>query len=63
MKTQMQKWIIAFGLLASIGGAAAQGTTAFSYQGRLNSGANPASGIYDLRFAMPSPMARSKVTC
>ena len=29
----------------------AQGT-AFNYQGRLNDGANPASGIYDLRFAI-----------
>jgi hypothetical protein len=29
--------------------AFAQGT-AFTYQGRLNDGANPASGIYDLRF-------------
>jgi hypothetical protein len=29
----------------------AQGT-AFTYQGRLNDGANPASGIYDLRFAI-----------
>ena len=31
--------------------ASAQGT-AFTYQGRLNDGANPASGIYDLRFAI-----------
>jgi hypothetical protein len=31
--------------------AFAQGT-AFTYQGRLNDGANPASGIYDLRFAI-----------
>src|SRR5262252_2345247 len=29
----------------------AQGT-AFTYQGRLNDGANPANGIYDLRFAI-----------
>jgi hypothetical protein len=29
----------------------AQGT-AFTYQGRLNAGANPASGSYDLRFAL-----------
>ena len=29
----------------------AQGT-AFSYQGRLNDGANPANGIYDLRFTV-----------
>ncbi len=31
--------------------ASAQGT-AFTYQGRLNDGANPASGIYDLRFTI-----------
>jgi hypothetical protein len=31
--------------------AHAQGT-AFTYQGRLNSGANPAAGIYDLRFTI-----------
>jgi N-acetylneuraminic acid mutarotase len=33
------------------GGAQAQGT-AFTYQGRLNDGANAANGIYDLRFAI-----------
>jgi hypothetical protein len=31
--------------------ASAQGT-AFTYQGRLNDGANPANGIYDLRFTI-----------
>ncbi len=31
--------------------ACAQGT-AFTYQGRLNDGANPASGVYDLRFTI-----------
>src|SRR5215467_6732138 len=31
--------------------AAAQGT-AFTYQGRFSDGANPANGIYDLRFAL-----------
>ena len=41
-------------LLAWSGGlshALAQGTT-FTYQGRLNDGANPAGGIYDLRFTI-----------
>ena len=33
--------------------ARAQGT-AFTYQGRLNSGTNPATGIYDLRFTIRS---------
>ena len=44
-----------FALLLTFGfpisNAFAQGT-AFTYQGRLNDGANPASGIYDLRFAI-----------
>src|SRR3974377_2184614 len=31
--------------------AFAQGT-AFTYQGRLNDGANPANGVYDLQFAI-----------
>ena len=31
--------------------ACAQGT-AFTYQGRLNDGANPANGNYDLRFSV-----------
>jgi hypothetical protein len=35
----------------------AQGT-AFTYQGRLNEGANPANGIYDLRFTIWPPTAR-----
>ena len=35
----------------------AQGT-AFTYQGQLNDGTNPATGSYDLRFTMPSPAAR-----
>jgi hypothetical protein len=47
---------IAFWLLLSIPSAQlstalAQGT-AFTYQGRLNDGANPAVGIYDLRFTI-----------
>jgi hypothetical protein len=38
-------------LLRANNHAFAQGS-AFSYQGRLNDGTNPASGIYDLRFAI-----------
>ena len=30
----------------------AQGTTAFTYQGRLNAGANAANGSYDMTFAV-----------
>ena len=49
MKTKLI--IIAAGLLAFAINSRAQGT-AFTYQGRLNDGANPASGIYDLRFTI-----------
>lgn len=38
-------------LIVSIHHAAAQGT-AFTYQGRLNSGGAPANGIYDLQFTV-----------
>jgi len=40
--------IVLFGMVRP---AFAQGT-AFTYQGRLNDGANPAAGVYDLRFAI-----------
>ena len=46
--------VFCFTLLAFITGirsAAAQGT-AFTYQGWLNDGASPATGIYDLRFTI-----------
>jgi hypothetical protein len=39
------------GLLIMLGQVFAQGT-AFTYQGRLNDGVNPATGSYDLRFAL-----------
>src|SRR5579864_2671646 len=39
------------GFLTLVDSAAAQGT-AFTYQGRLNSGASPANGNYDLSFAL-----------
>jgi len=38
-------------LLSGVALAAPFGT-AFTYQGRLNSGGNPASGVYDLRFTL-----------
>jgi len=38
----------------------AQGT-AFSYQGRLNDGGSPATGIYDLRFAVCDALASGNV--
>ncbi|HWX18873.1 MAG TPA: tail fiber domain-containing protein [Candidatus Binatia bacterium] len=42
---------IAISLLLPINPVFAQGT-AFTYQGRLNDGGNPANGTYDLRFAI-----------
>jgi len=46
------KLIAIIELFFAIGLAAHAQGTAFTYQGRLNDGANPASGIYDLRFAI-----------
>jgi hypothetical protein len=50
----MKKTIIYLATVAVLslsGSAAAQGT-AFTYQGQLNNGGNPANGVYDLRFAV-----------
>ena len=44
--------ILALLILADINYAAAQGTTAFTYQGHLNAGGNAANGFYDLSFAV-----------
>ncbi|HTY86700.1 MAG TPA: hypothetical protein VMB80_04485, partial [Candidatus Acidoferrum sp.] len=49
MKSRLLLTLIALLTLAAT--ARGQGT-AFTYQGRLNDGASPASGIYDLRFAI-----------
>src|ERR1022692_2941914 len=49
MKTKIQPLLIALALFAGNHQAAAQGT-AFTYQGRLNSGTNPANGSYDMTF-------------
>jgi hypothetical protein len=56
MKTKLRivGWIVLLALSAlnqPLSTAFAQGT-AFTYQGRLNNGANPAGGIYDLRFTI-----------
>ncbi len=51
MKNKIQKLLLALAMLAGINHVAAQGT-AFTYNGRLNDGAQPATGIYDLRFAI-----------
>ena len=39
-------------ILAATNRADAQGTTAITYQGRLNTSGNPANGLYDLSFAV-----------
>ena len=54
MKTRLQtilRAIVVFAYFAITQIAFAQGT-AFTYQGRLNNGANPATGLYDLRFTI-----------
>jgi len=51
MKTKLRSLFIVLASLAGVHQAAAQGT-AFTYQGRLNSGGNPANGSYDLTFSL-----------
>jgi hypothetical protein len=51
MKTRLQNLFVTLALLAGTHQLCAQGT-AFTYQGRLNSGATPATGSFDLRFAL-----------
>jgi hypothetical protein len=57
MKTtpRILQWLALLALLGTLNNglstALAQGT-AFSYQGRLNAGGDPANGIYDLRFTV-----------
>jgi hypothetical protein len=53
MNTKFNRWLVVLTLLSSFNypptTVCAQGT-AFTYQGRLNNGTNPATGSYDLRF-------------
>jgi hypothetical protein len=51
MKTKLQLLFITLVIFTGINHVAAQGT-AFTYQGRLNNGTNPASGSYDFTFAV-----------
>src|ERR1041385_7007946 len=51
MKTEFKPIAIGHLLSAICLSASAQGT-AFTYQGQLSDGGNPAAGIYDLRFAI-----------
>src|ERR1017187_8988551 len=53
MTQKIHRLFMVLALLAGVYQAAAQGT-AFTYQERLNDGANPAAGIYDLRFTIRS---------
>jgi formylglycine-generating enzyme len=51
MKTRLKLIALCHLLSAICFSAPAQGT-AFTYQGRLNDGANPANGVYDLKFTI-----------
>ena len=51
LKTIAPLWFLALAILTCVNHAAAQGT-AFTYQGRLDNGTNPANGSYDLTFAL-----------
>jgi hypothetical protein len=51
MKTKLHCLFIALALFAGIHQVTAQ-VTAFTYQGRLNNGGSPASGLYDFRFKL-----------
>jgi hypothetical protein len=51
MKTRLSKILVVSVLTAVCRTAFSQGT-AFTYQGRLNAGGNPATGLYDLTFAV-----------
>ena len=50
MKTKIQNLLVALMTLNAVHHAAAQGT-AFTYQGQLIQGTNPATGDYDMTFA------------
>jgi len=52
MKTKMQWVVIVLALLAGLHQAAAQGTTAFTYQGQLQDGGTNANGTYTMIFAL-----------
>jgi hypothetical protein len=61
MKTKLHRLLIGLALSASLHQAVAQGT-AFTYQGRLNDGTNPATGLYDFQFSLSNaPSGGSQV--
>jgi len=51
MKTPVRHLVVLLTLIIGIYQSPAQGT-AFTYQGRLNNGGSPASGVYDLTFTL-----------
>jgi hypothetical protein len=51
MKTKIRFLLLALACFAGVHQLSAQGT-AFTYQGRLNNGGSPASGVYDFRFKL-----------
>ncbi len=51
MKGKLHSGLLALALLACAHQAAAQGT-AFTYQGQLHAGGNPANGTYNLTFSL-----------
>lgn len=48
----MKRTFLIFALISALSALAAAQTTAFNFQGRLNDGANPANGRYDLQFIL-----------
>jgi hypothetical protein len=52
MKTKLRHFIMLLALLAGIQRAAAQGSTAFTYQGQLRDGGTNANGAYTMIFAL-----------
>jgi hypothetical protein len=51
MKSKLHSLFIALTLIAGVQHAAAQGNS-FTYQGRLNTGTNPVTGLFDLTFSL-----------
>jgi hypothetical protein len=52
MKTRIQNLFLMLALLVGINPAAAQGTTAFTYQGQLRDGGTNANGVYKMIFKL-----------
>ena len=61
MKTMIKLIAITYYVLSVICLSAFAQGTAFTYQGRLNDGANPATGLYDVRFSICDALANGNV--